>query len=82
MGAKQSANRQQKLASISAASMAHRDTPLIRNAWYVAAKAAKSHGIFFPTVPWYQHSSFQEGRWYSGGLTEPLLSPFFSPVRR
>lgn len=34
-------NRQQKLASISAASMANRDTPLIRNAWYVAAKSSE-----------------------------------------
>lgn len=33
--------RQQKLASISAASMANRDTPLIRNAWYVAAKGSE-----------------------------------------
>ena len=33
------ADRKQKLASISAASMANRDTPLIRNAWYVAARS-------------------------------------------
>lgn len=30
--------RQRKLASVAAASMANRDTPLIRNAWYVAAR--------------------------------------------
>lgn len=36
-----STQRQQKLASISAASMANRDTPLIRNAWYVAAKSSE-----------------------------------------
>jgi phenylpropionate dioxygenase-like ring-hydroxylating dioxygenase large terminal subunit len=35
------ANRQQKLASIAAASMANRDTPFIRNAWYVAAKSSE-----------------------------------------
>ena len=34
-----SVERQQKLASISAASMANRETPLIRNAWYVAARS-------------------------------------------
>lgn len=33
--------RRQKLASISAASMANRDTPLIRNAWYVAARSSE-----------------------------------------
>ena len=39
--------RQQKLASISAASMANRDTPLIRNAWYVAAKSSEISRDFF-----------------------------------
>ena len=39
MSSKLSADRQQQLASISAASMANRDTPLIRNAWYVAARS-------------------------------------------
>jgi vanillate O-demethylase monooxygenase subunit len=34
-------NRQQKLASIAAATMANRDTPFIRNAWYVAAKSSE-----------------------------------------
>lgn len=34
-----SSNRQQKLASIAATSMANKDTPLIRNAWYVAARS-------------------------------------------
>jgi phenylpropionate dioxygenase-like ring-hydroxylating dioxygenase large terminal subunit len=40
-------SRQQKLASISAASMANRDTPLIRNAWYVAAKSSEVTREFF-----------------------------------
>lgn len=39
MTGQQASQRQQKLAAIAAASMANRDTPLIRNAWYVAARS-------------------------------------------
>ena len=39
MSTQVSVERRQKLASISAAGMANRDTPLIRNAWYVAARS-------------------------------------------
>jgi phenylpropionate dioxygenase-like ring-hydroxylating dioxygenase large terminal subunit len=38
MSAQAPEKRRQKLASIAAASMANRTTPLIRNAWYVAAR--------------------------------------------
>ncbi len=41
MAQQKGSDRQQKLASIAAASMANRDTPLIRNAWYVAAKSSE-----------------------------------------
>ena len=39
MSTQVSVERRQKLASISAAGMANRDTPLIRNAWCVAARS-------------------------------------------
>ncbi len=41
MVAEASTIRRRKLASIAAGSMANRDTPLIRNAWYVAARGVE-----------------------------------------
>lgn len=41
MSARLHSNRHQKLASVAAARLANRETPLIHNAWYVAARGTE-----------------------------------------
>ena len=63
--------------------MANRDTPLIRNAWYVAARSDEiSRTLFSRQYLGINTVLFRREDGTPGGLAESLLPPVFPLVRR